>query len=260
MDGSKTKHRRRISDYFINFVQFHKIREEKLAIFVFLFMLLIVTFQRKELFELASKFIVGMKGVNDEGIKNNSYYLGVIIATNVIINIISSIYLIAYIKDLKKEYYTMKEIFKLYFKKLPKLIIVEIIFSIMIYIGFFLVPVNTVKLLTLVIALYFYIIYIFHRCIVLDKDTSIWRVFTESVKLTDKNKKAILYPLILIITLYSFVASLFGDTVLLVVSSFGYTIVTLMKERYIGLLYMDLQYDYYNTELEKEEKAINKIK
>ena len=36
MDGSKTKHRRRISDYFINFVQFHKIREEKLAIFVFL--------------------------------------------------------------------------------------------------------------------------------------------------------------------------------------------------------------------------------
>ena len=101
MDVNKCNRNRMISDYFLNFVQIHNIKNHRLGILVFLILLAVISFQRIEFYKLAVDYILGEKNINDFYFINEVGFFVIMIVTAIVTQLVSSIYLFSYIKDLK---------------------------------------------------------------------------------------------------------------------------------------------------------------
>jgi hypothetical protein len=170
-------------------------------------------------------------------------------STNIIYNVIaliisfsaSSIYLNAYIKELKGESCTVGERASDVFKKLPKLITAAVFLALLTGIGLVLLVIPGIII---------YLMFMFNTCFILDKGSGILKSLSQS-KEASKGKKTdifvilLLFNLILFVPLFIIIVFAFSsgnELVYLFVIAFVSTVANLMQQRLMALIYRDIMY------------------
>ena len=175
------------------------------------------------------------------------------IITFIIMYLTSSVYLIAYIKELKNEEYNLGICTKLVITKIHKVLIATIIYILVIAMG---------SILLIVPGIILYLMFIFSSCIILDSNESVINSFTLSKRITD-GKKINIFSLILLFNFLLFVPISFvfllalssnSGLIFSFVISFVSAIVNIMQQRMIALMYIDLKYGV-NRFVETEHKG-----
>lgn len=171
-----------------------------------------------------------------------------------IVYMASAVYLVAYIRDLKNEEYSLKTCFILVVRNFFKIIFSSIAFLIGIVsmVGLLAFPELTgvamaIFLIPLIIV---YVMFLFNTCYIVDKGYGISQSYKSSKNITFGYKRAIF----IIILFFNFIAAIPMSIILLVVFSvknilaasfilsFAVAVLNLMQQRLTALMYMDLEY------------------
>ena len=158
-----------------------------------------------------------------------------------LVNLASTIYLSAYIRELKGEEYSMPGCVNLVLRNILNIIMASVVYSIAIVAGViaFIIP-----------GIIFSIMFIFNTCYILDQGKGPFEALGASRRLTGGCKWEIfsimlVYGLLLALPLVTImVASNSSDNTLVqaFVPAFIFSIVNIMQVRLIALLYVDLEY------------------
>ena len=163
------------------------------------------------------------------------------ILTTVIMYLITSIYLSAYIRELKNEEYNLGICTKLVLKRIFKILVALIIYILSIAMG---------AVLLVVPGIILYLMFIFNACLIIDTNEPLIASFTLSKRLTD-GKKTYIFSLMLLFNLllfmpvsFTFLAAMSSNSNLIFnfITSFVSVIVNIMQQRMIALMYVDLRY------------------
>lgn len=210
--------------YISKALKFFDLKDEKLTPIIFT-ILLIVNF--------AGAFLP------EEIILNYTANITYTLITVAIMYIVSSTYLIAYIKELRGQEYDLGTCAKLVGTKSYKILFASMIYFTAIAIGSFLL---------IIPGLIIYIMFLFHNCYILDRNESIKNAFISSKEITNTRKMSI-FSIIILFNLVLFIPVLFimipvmssnNGLVFSFVISFVSTIINLMQQRLTALMYIDL--------------------
>lgn len=258
---------RNFFEYLPECIKFHKLRNEGLVKTIFLLVLVIqiagsfIQYKLLDLIslddiELLSSFLTtGMVATDTEAIfpsEQAVYILVAILATLLIVKLISnlflSVYMYAYISEIKGKKLKASESYKGAFKHIGRLIGYNIIFGLLVSIGtmFFFIP-----------GIIAYIIFVFGYCYILDIKLTVADALTACSEIT-KGKKPQIFSVFVgfflifeLPMLLMFSGSSFGTACL---ASFFSTIVSLILQRLITQIYMDLEYKE-----ERKNKTMSQI-
>ena len=180
----------------------------------------------------------------------------------VLVSVFSSIYLCAYIKDLKGEEYRLKDILLTVTKNIHKLLLLYFTlyaaYPVLSAI-FRLSPVKVLVVFSLFIPfaigmIALFVMLVFSNCYILDKGNSLKNAYESSSKMT-KGHKIEIFSLILLFmfgatilsrgltsVVLSFLPSTTSNMIILFVYAFIISMFNLMESRLIALVYMDLEY------------------
>jgi hypothetical protein len=234
-NGRRPGKLRRFGAYLGKGLRFYELKDESLGRIIFLVILLTGLLD----------FLV-----------HDSIYLQIVLACIriAVMHIASTVYLTAYIMDLKGMVYKSSDCVKHVFKNIIGIMLASVSFlvSIAMLIGILLAPVAALYVFSLLsiplIILYF--IFLFNVCYIVDKGKGILQSFKLSMRLTKGVKGRVF---IILFTLYFLLSiplgfitlpllflenSLVNSFVLIFVS----TIISLVQQRVTALMYVDLEY------------------
>jgi len=214
------------SYYIIKALKFYEMKNDKLAKVVFLAILG---------GSLISMFIPGTQDTI------NIWYIALNSVLALFVNLASFLYLMAYLRDIKGESYTGKELVSKLLAKAIPLVIGSILYLAGSVIG---------AILFVVPGLVFNTMFILYPCYVIDKNKPVISSFSASSRATYGYKWRIFsiivsFALILFLPtliIFSFASSTGNDLVFYFVFYFISTITSLMQQRLVALLYMSLEY------------------
>jgi acid phosphatase family membrane protein YuiD len=159
------------------------------------------------------------------------------LGTFILINLFTSIYLFAYIKDLRGIQYNFKDCGSFFFRKAIPLIVLSVINVLAIFTGLF---------LFIVPGIIIYLMFIFGNCSMVDKNTGIFGSLKSSIYITNGLKSQIFSIIIIFNIIILFVTTFLGNSggmlIYAFISAFISSIVNLMYQRLIALMYMDIEY------------------
>ncbi len=219
---------RNMKHYIINALKFYELKNEKLTPVIFV-IILFTSFSGT----LISDMIA-------ESIFVNIIYT---LISVVVLYTASTIYLFAYLRELKGEECTFKFCISQVSKKLLKILMAHIAFIAIIFTGLFLL---------IIPGLIFYHMFMFNTCYLLDKNIGVIEAFNTSKNLTTGRKMEIFsifvvfnlilfIPLVLIVYITSYTAN---NLTFNFVISFITTILTIMQQRLVAMLYIDMEYGF----------------
>lgn len=159
----------------------------------------------------------------------------------IVVNLAVAIYLSAYLKELKGNKYTTRECIKQVVGKASLIILASFLYSLGVFIGMllFIVP-------SIIISLMF----LFYLCFIIDKDKGFMDSFKLSYELS-KGIKLQIFVIFLVFIVIMFIPSfilisiammLQNDLVLVFVMYFIATVINLIQQRLVALIYIDLKY------------------
>lgn len=170
-------------------------------------------------------------------------------AYNLLVNIVSiaitylasTVYLVAFIRELKNKEYTAKECYRRVMRKSFRVVVASVIYGVGFVIGVFAFVIP---------GMLFAVVYAFYICYIVDLGEGVGTSYQASKRITRGYRWQILnivmaFYLILIIPvmlLVSFAASSGSSLIFWFVISFTGAVINLMYQRLIALLYMDLEY------------------
>lgn len=252
---NNTSEIKRFFEYLPESIKFHKLKNEGLARIIFaivLFCQLLSSYiQYKVLHTISSNDIDVLYSVltmskiptsteatqsSEQGLYLLLFVLGITLLLKLVSNLFLSVYMYSYISELRNKDSGYIASFKGAFKHIGRLIVYNIIFGLMVLIGsmFFIVP-----------GILAYIIFVFGFCYILDLKLNLSDAMTASSEIT-KGKKT------QIVSVFVGFFLLFKLPILLVISgsslgsaymtSFFSTIASLVLQRLITQIYMDLEY------------------
>lgn len=165
----------------------------------------------------------------------------VVIGSISIIYLASTVYLVAYIRELKNKEYTAKECYQRVMRKAFRIVLASILYGILFVLGIFafIVP-----------GILFAVVFIFYICYIVDLGEGMEDAFQASKRITRGYRWQIaniliafglilIFPVMLLI---SFAISSGRPLVFTFVVSFTGALINLMYQRLVALLYMDLEY------------------
>lgn len=171
-----------------------------------------------------------------------------------VVQLASSIYLIGFIKELKREEYSFTGCIRIVAYNMVKIISFLVIYYLGILLGtvFLIIP-----------AIIIWVMFIFTPCYILDKNTGIIEAFKESKNLTDGKKMSIfliaflfsftlILPTLIIITLAT---QTNNTTITYFILSFMGVILNLMNQRLVAMLYVDLEYGTEKKEVQDSNSS-----
>jgi hypothetical protein len=189
-------------------------------------------------------------------ITNLGWYMTISIITTFLVSTFASVFLIACIKELKGEEYTIKKGFKLLSGKFYKIAFSSLLFSFAYNIllkVFFVIP-----------GFIYYSIYLFYMCYAIDMKKRSADAFETSKIITKGHRMEIFSVVILfkivsfisvnfiVLFVLSFITSILSITnnslVEVFVSAFMSTIIYLMETKLVALIYFDLEYGWKPVE------------
>ncbi|MCR4435522.1 MAG: hypothetical protein QHH06_02840 [Clostridiales bacterium] len=219
MDNNRgTGKLRRLNEYFQVAFRFYNLKQEYLTPVLFVILLAII-FLPNLIQEI------------------NFTFFAAYIASRIVFYVVSTIYLLACIKEFKNEKYTVKTLLKEVMLKIHKVIATWAIYDILTSAGMFLL---------IAPGIYFYLSYIFNICYLMDKNESIFGTFKASGKITSGIKLQILYAIsfLVLLRLFPFIAydPAKKFLIFLFVLSFLASVTHLIQQRMVALMYMDLEY------------------
>lgn len=233
---NKPRRLRSLSQYFVKSLKFYDLKNERVSRTVFI-LILILSF--------SGAFITS------EGF----FPVIVNIAITTAIYLASTIYLAAFIKDLKAEEYSLDDCFNNIIKNIPKILVssVTYIITTAFIVGIMTIP-NIIEVIVLVATIpviVVYIMFLFNTCLIVDKRTGVIDSYTESKKMTDGNKASIFgkllgFNLLIVIPVSIIWMLAFASGNPLIenfILSFIAAIINLMQQRLTALMYFDLQYN-----------------
>ncbi len=244
---------KRFFEYLPSIIKFHKLKSEGLARFIFLAVLisqLVGNFIQYTLLNKVSSEDIELiisaivmptsvpEGTSITGAMLQPLFLvlGTTLIVKLVVNLLLSVYMYSYIAELKGKAAGFAASFKGAFRHLGRLIVYNILFGLLVLLGlmFFVVP-----------GILAYIIFIFGFCYILDLKLTLADAFTASSDIT-RGRKALIFnvlagfyimfelPIILLIS-----GSSLGSAYL---ASFFSTISSMILQRLITQIYMDLEY------------------
>ncbi len=163
------------------------------------------------------------------------------IITVIIVYTASTIYLYAYIKDLKGESYTAGSCVYNVIRVLPKLIAATVLIVLLTALGL---------IVLIVPGIIIYLVFIFNTCFILDKGTGILQAFTLSSSAT-AGRKAQIFTILLLLNIILFIPLFIIITIALssgkplvfsFVTAFVSAVANLMQQRIMALMYRDIVY------------------
>jgi len=213
--------------YIINTLKFYEMKNESITQLIFIIIL-----------------FAGFSAVMFFSRMDNSPYLFMFfgVLCFVIIYFASTIYLEAYLCELRGKDYSFKSCFSSVISKFHKLVLSFISFSAILSIGTFLL---------IIPAFIFYFMFLFNTCYILEKNTGVMEAFNASRHLTT-GRKMVIFSLFVVIDLILYfpmnivpiITAILGNYLISIfVSIFGLSIVTIMQQRLIAMLYVDLEYN-----------------
>ena len=163
--------------------------------------------------------------------------------------IFSLFYLKAYIMDLKEEEYSTSKVFIYVLKKIPYLVLINVLVGILRIIGL------TILVFPSIIV---YFIFIFKDCYILDKGTKFIDIFNVCYESTKGRKMNIFRNIFVLFTLKLIISMLGPENIYIFgfVTSFFEVIIDLMILRLIALMYYDIEYETNNIEHENHNTDI----
>lgn len=248
---------KRFFEYLPVCVKFHKLKNERLARMIFVLVLFCQMagsyIQYRILNQISSEDFDSLVSslttatttqeayVAEKIIPRMLLILGVILIIKLITNLFLSVYMYSYIAELRGKATGIWASFKETFKHFGRLVIYNILFGLLVMMGlmFFVVP-----------GIIAYIIFIFGFCYIIDLKLNVADAFTASSDITRRKKVQITsvflgfylmfeLPIVLVIS-----GSSLGSAYL---ASFFSTIASLILQRLITQLYMDLEYKKERT-------------
>lgn len=251
-DSSEVK---RFFEYLPEIVKFHKLKNEGLARLIFVLVLfcqfigsyvqykfVMFTSYQSDLSSLYATLIAG-KALSSEAAQSAQKMLlfmlgilGVSLLVKLVSNLFCSVYMYSYISELRQRDSGVKASFAGAFKHMGRLIGYNLVFGLLVMIGsmFFLIP-----------GILAYIVFVFGYCYVIDLKLTVPEAMTASNDISRGKKLQLIY-------LFAGYYLLFKLPILLLLSgstlgsafvvSFFTTISSLILQRFITQLYMDLEY------------------
>lgn len=214
--------------YILNALKFHELKNENLTPIIFVIIL----------FTSFSGTLISDNMA--ESVFTNIIYT---LVSVLILYTASTTYLFAYLKELRGEECTFKFCMSQVFKKLLKILMAYIAFIAIIFTGMFLLVIP---------GIIFYHMFMFNICYLLDKDIGVVEAFNASKNLTAGRKmdvfsifvvfNLILFiPLVLIVIIASYTPN---NLMFNFIISFITTMLTIMQQRLIAMLYVDMEYGF----------------
>jgi hypothetical protein len=217
---------RNIKYYILNALKFYELKNESLTPVIFIIIL-----------------FTSFSGVLISDKLAKSTFLNVIytFVSIIILYSASTIYLFAYLTELKKKDCSFRFCLTQIFKKIVKILIAHIAFISIIFTGLF---------LFIIPGLVFYHMFMFNTCYLLDKNIGIVEAFNSSKNLTTGRKMDVFATLVMFnlvlflpVTIIVFVTSSTPNSLIFnFVISFITTIITIMQQRLIAMMYMDMEH------------------
>lgn len=163
---------------------------------------------------------------------------------NILIYLVSVVYLIAFLKELRHEEYTLSGCLRFAFRNSLKILLAFIAYALLIGLG---------ALLFIIPGLIIYTMFLFHTCYIVDKECSIIQAFKGSMYLSKGSRLHIFgiiaFMNILLVMIQSIIGTASNIMIYSFVSSFAATIFNLAYQRMIALMYMDLEYGHLDISL-----------
>ena len=213
--------------YLLRAFKFYDLKNEKLTRTVFIVLLL-------------TSFLSAIAPVKTTDMINFQDVV-INIATLAVVYLASTVYLVAFIREQKNKEYTARECFNRVLKKASRIVFASIIFGIIFFIGLFAL---------IIPGILFAVIFSFYICYIVDLGDGISDAFNASKRITKGYRKQIFniflfFNLILILPVYillSFAASSGSSLIITFVLAFTGSVINLMNQRLLALMYMDLEY------------------
>lgn len=221
-----SKRLRNMKYYIINALKFYDMKNENLTPAIFV-IILFTGFSGTILSDLLAK------SVPFEILYN--------VISFIISNMAATVYLKAYLSELKGEACSFKDCINNVLGKFYKIILAYIAYFIIITIGAFLLVIPGIM---------FYFMFIFNICYILDKDLGVMEAFNTSRNLTNGRKMnlfalfvvfnlILFFPMLLVFVIAMYTTS---NLIFSFIFSFITTILIIMQQRLIAMLYKDLEY------------------
>lgn len=242
-------------EYLPESIKFYKLKKEGLAKFIFVLVLFcqlvgnyvqynaINLISSEDIDNIFSVFFSGMMPYDGDINLPSEHSVNLIIivfATALLVKLVSnlflSVYMYSYLSGLKEKDGGFKASFKGAFKHVGRLIFYNIIFGIMFFIGsmFFVIP-----------GIIVYVVFIFGYCYILDLKLNVSEAMTASSEITKGKKAQIASVLVGYFILFELpIILLFSGSSLQTacLASFFNTISSMILQRLIIQLYMDMEY------------------
>ncbi len=244
---------KRFFEYLPACIRFHKLKSEGLARLIFLLVLLFQMagsyIQYNILNQISSEDLDFLQSAltatsdtmhNPNSVEKILFTLLLVFVVNLAVRLISnlflSVYMYSYIKELRGKTSGVAASFKGAFRHLGKLLVYNILFGLLVLMGliFFVIP-----------GVIAYIVFVFGSCYILDLKLNVADAFTASSEITKRRKMQLVsvfmgfylmfeLPIVLLIS-----GSTLGSAYL---ASFFSTIASIVLQRLITQLYMDMEY------------------
>lgn len=232
--------------YIIRAVKFYDLRNENLTRALFVIMLFT---------SLVNIFIPGVRG-NDMASNVISIIMNI-----TVIPLAATIYLVAYLRELRGREYNVRGCARTVFSKAIRIILVYIAYIVLVYSSMMLVLVFQAFILLIIpLAIFLSIFLFFSLCYIVDLGEGITGAF-KAARATTKGYTGKIFMLSLVFNLILLIPLLFivipaqssnNIYIFTFVISFISIMVNLMQQRLFALIYMDLEYGY-KEQVDKEE-------
>jgi hypothetical protein len=178
------------------------------------------------------------------------------ILANFLVGIFASIFLIAFIKELKGEAYSIKNGFKLLFNNFFKIVFLSFVFSL---------SYNFLKEFFEIPGFIFYSVYLFYMCYALDLEKKAMSAFKASKTIT-KGRRMEIFGIIILFKIVSFLAVNFltamifslitsilsaksNSLIEIFITAFMSATIFLMETKLVAMIYFDIQYGWKPEEI-----------
>lgn len=225
-DDDRPKRLRNMKYYIINALKFYDMKNENLPPVVFVIIL-----------------FTGFSGTILSDLLAKSLPLEILynIISFVVLNMASAVYLKAYLNELRGEVCTLKDCAIHVLGKFYKIVLAYLAFFIIIAIGLFLLVIPGIV---------FCFMFLFNTCYIVDKNFGVMEAFNTSRNLTNGVKMELFalyvvfslvlyFPLLIVLVIALYTAT---DLIFSFILSFISTIIAIMRQRLIAMVFKDLEY------------------
>lgn len=238
----KPKKLRDMRYYLPRIVKFYETGSERLTQVIFILLLLV---------QCTSTFLLSKIDLQTMTLGRESFYhmLRIYLGTAAITDVVASIYLLAYINQLRGKPYNLRHCLHIFSKRLISILAASLIAGILVGLG---------TLLLVVPGIIIYLMVMFSVCYVVDLHMGALESLSASRDITKGHKGQLfnlmlLFKLIFHFPVLLFVMSIGSFVISAFISAFAGTIIALMQQRLLALMYVDLEYSELRKDVEKEQ-------